>query len=218
MNIISNNKFSILSVTKENIEQFKTCLDAIIKSNNMYHNTWDEMEPNFFERHPTNSFLAIKQNDLVVGLIYGTPHKDYACYEEFSTDNLDNWGINYLIIHKDYQKHGLGTFLFKASMQDINNKGGKTVSFMPNRKSIGMVHNVVKETNMGPLSLNNHPGTLTLHFNLNFLTGKTKLFNDKFFNKTKTAKSDYDLYDYYFTCEMDENLAREYFGETELIL
>ena len=100
-------------------------------------------------------------------------------------------------------------------MQDIRNKGAKTVSLMPNRKSLNIIHTIVRETEIGSLSLNEHPGTLTLSFNRAFITGRSKLFGDKIFIKTKTVKPDYDLYNYYFTCKMNEDLAKEYFSEIE---
>ncbi len=198
-------KISVHSLTKgeyeENKGYFDLMFDDILDSNDLFAGrNWDSAEGRFFEQHPDNSFVVLKVNNKIVGIMYSAPHRDYMCYDEYGTDNLDNWGIIYLIIHKDYQKKGYGTMLFDTGIQDMKDKGAKTVATMPNRKSIHILHNCIQEKGIGEMSrINDYQLILEMKFNEEFLSGKINLVDrDDLLVKQPKREHPYDLFDYYF--------------------
>ncbi len=208
MLLSANGKISIHTLTKEeyidNEDAISYAIDDIFASNKLLNGKgWKYSEQNFFDKHPLNTFLYAKKGDKIVGLIYGAPHRDYMCYEEYGTENIDTWGIVYLMVHKYHQRQGLGSTLFTACMEDIRNKGGKVVSSMPNRRSIYNVHNCVTSNNLGSLvveSPSRH--ILNVNFSQPFLDREINpIESGAIFAKPKTEPNKHELFDIYFMPE-----------------
>ena len=101
MLLLSKDKYSIHSLSTEEFnrnkhfffESFNDIASSIkIPSFTMY-------EAEFFDKHPINSFLYVKENNKIVAILYCTPHRDYSCYQEFGTNDFGCWGVNYIQVH-----------------------------------------------------------------------------------------------------------------------
>lgn len=212
MLLLSKDKYCIHSLSTDefnsNKEFFFESFNNIAKSIKIPPFTMYEAK--FFDKHPINSFLYLKENDKIVAILYCTPHRDYSCYQEFGTNDLSCWGVNYIQVHKDYSGKGYGYLLLLAGLEDIKNKGGKKVEFMPNRKSASLFHHAVYDNNIGDISVVDKSDTiLNISFNDHFLNSNFSILDLKQTHTRHTHKSikPYrDFYDYYMFKEYPELL------------
>ena len=210
MLIFSHDKFNIHSLSIEEFNQNKQhyydSFDSIAKSIKVPNFTIYESK--FFDRHPTNSFLYLEEEGKIVAILYSTPHRDYQCYPEFGTNNLDTWGVNYLQVHKNFSGKGYGYLLLLAGLEDIKKKGGLNVDYTPNRQSASLVHHVVYDNNIGDITLKNRiSNILSISFNdyfLNLNTSVLQLEQSHTRHPHESIEPYEDFYEYYFFRDFPE--------------
>ena len=213
MQIIEKNGFSIHTLSKEEFNSEKNFfieqLNTISISLKIQPFS-EEYLLNFFDSHSINSFVYIKSENKIVGFIYSTPHRDYDTYDEFETNDLTHWGVNYIQVHKDFNNKGFGSLLVLACCEDVKQKGASKIDFMPNKQSISIFHHAITGNNIGTISLNKSLDwnyllagrVLTISFSEQFLkSNKSILFCPYTYLKHEHKKLDRpfrDYWDYYF--------------------
>lgn len=203
----------MLLLAKDKFALHSLSIDEFYRNKQFYFNSFDDIaksikippftmyEAEFFDKHPINSFLYVKENDKIVAILYSTPHRDYSCYKEFGTNDFSRWGVNYIQVHKDYSGKGYGYLMLLAGLEDIKNKGGKKIEFMPNRKSASLFHHAVYDNNIGDVAVvDKMNAILSISFNKHFLNLNSSILDFKQTHTRHTHKSikPYrDFYDYY---------------------
>lgn len=205
--------FTIHSLSGEeyfkNEQYYLDSFDEIDESQNLPLFSRSRIEREYFRRFPINSFLYIKSKNKIVAYCYNTPKMYYPCYDEYNSGNLDNWGNNYVKVHKDFCGKGYAYLLILACLDDVKKKGGKMIEYMPIRKSCSIIHHVVTDNNIGKITAGEDmfaSGILTVEFNQEFLNSKKNLLDDEntyVRHKHETLKSYDSYFDYYFNNDED---------------
>jgi len=159
-----------------NHEFYQKSFDEIFNSN-FNHNDYNTDFSIFFETHPINSLVYLKENDKIVSFMFASPHRDYDCY---SDTTLDHWGINFILTHKKYAGKGYAKLVLLYGFKDIVSKECRQLDFIPiNETSKHLFHLITNPFTVGTITRDSDSIVLTIKFNYRFiLTAREENFEE----------------------------------------